>query len=172
MKKIAKNSGKLQRKKEVLGMCSASDNKTFSVDRLSMSVISHLRLYFQCQLRENNFKSETNTEYTKLRKATYKKLKKLSFVLIENFTITKISLCQIFEIIRIFKSSKFRNKLLQIFRTFENLASLIHTLYYIHIVDTYVIAVCIDVYMFMFNACMHNGSCMFRFVCKSRHSDY
>ena len=49
-------------------MRDARDNRTISVHRLSASIIHHLRPYFQCLLVQNNLKSETNIEYTKLRK--------------------------------------------------------------------------------------------------------
>ena len=66
MKKIAENSGKL--KAEILGMCGACDNTVFSVHRLSANNIHHLRSYFQCRFVQNNLKSKTNIEYTKLSK--------------------------------------------------------------------------------------------------------
>ena len=50
-------------------MCGAHDNMEISVDRLSVSIICHLRLYFQYWLVQNILKLETNIEFTKLRKA-------------------------------------------------------------------------------------------------------
>ena len=48
------------------GVC---DNTTISVDYLSVNIIQHSQWYFQCRFVKNNLKSETNMEYTKLRKA-------------------------------------------------------------------------------------------------------
>ena len=59
--KIAKNS------KESRSFLNACDNTAISVDCLSVN-IRHLRPYFLCRLEQNNLKSETNVEYTKLRK--------------------------------------------------------------------------------------------------------
>ena len=40
----------------------------------------------------------------------------------------------------------------------------IHTLYYKHTVDTYMIAVCINVYMIMFNVCITALACLDGYV--------
>ena len=56
-------------KVEILGMCDAPDNMAISEDQLSENIIFHLLLYIQCRHIQNNLKSETNMEYTKLRKA-------------------------------------------------------------------------------------------------------
>ena len=40
----------------------------------------------------------------------------------------------------------------------------IHTLYYMHIVDTYMSAVCINIYMIMFNVCITVLACLDSYV--------
>ena len=71
MKKSQKKVENLKKKKkaEIFGMPSACDNTVISLDPLSVSIFHHLQPYFQCWLVQNNFKSETNIKYTKLKKA-------------------------------------------------------------------------------------------------------
>ena len=51
----------------ILGMSSVHDSTAISLDGLSVRIIRYLRPIW---LVQNNLKSETKTEYTKLRKAT------------------------------------------------------------------------------------------------------
>ena len=62
--KITDNSGKCK-KKYKFSECTVGKHG----DCLSMSIICHSRLYFQCWLIQNNLKLETNIVYTKVRKA-------------------------------------------------------------------------------------------------------
>ena len=68
MKRLWKVEENLKKKAEILRMHDACDNTAISVDRLFASIICHLQPYFQCQLVQNNLKSETNIKYTKLKK--------------------------------------------------------------------------------------------------------
>ena len=72
-KKIVEISGTLltrSKKAEFLEMRGVRDNMEISVDCLSMNIIRHLWLYFQCWLIQSILKLETNIEFSKLREAS------------------------------------------------------------------------------------------------------
>ena len=95
MKKARKKKRKLKKEAEILGMFCAHDNRAISLDHLFASIIHHFRPYFQCWLAENNFKSETNMEYTKLSKARDNNQKSESSTIVKK----RQQACDDFEII-------------------------------------------------------------------------